>query len=680
MKQFYANIFVPLIVIGLSMAFSFTNTAFAQTSSDKSVDSQRAGKENDSAESISPDLKSKGGSGNNGSSGNINAETKSRGSPPVPVNFRSSVRVDTKATGSSHGPAISSDGDLTAIVYVNYGTHESDTVYLAVSDGRGIDWSPPIRLDADTSVADKSTQSDSVAVLGDSIYVAWLDERYGSGNEELFFTFSHNRGVSWSGEVLIDKGYVPGTGAVREWRMRVTSDPDGGEDHIYFLLAVDPTAEADELLYLVASHSGGSEFSSPAHVPQNSKPIPLTVDVDRIAMAAEGVNVSVIWQDNRNYPAFDEVWFQQSPDGGTTWRFADVGLQTVPRATTDANGNISIAQSGSTIVAAWQEDRTSSTIEEIRANISFDMGITWMQNDILVGGYIPGVDDVDSVEVFISQASPVGSAILPVIAWDDNRTGKDEVYAAVSTDDGLTWTETKVSSTGGSFPVFAGGDDVVGLSWTSGSFPTTVHSTCSLDSGITWMSGFEVSGRTGFDAPSGRIAYNPLYTNFVCTWLSDAAGLDNVYAGGYRPQTLVPAGSFTEGSQVHFRIDHWPNNLELLIGDPLFRVLISSGTGDYTLPDGRNTGLLLDNLLEATIFQFPYSFTGSILLRSGTTPVIPFPGPAVVPPGTVLHCVAVGYDALETPAIVSPVKLVAPPPEAPVKLGKMTDTVEVFVQ
>jgi len=571
------------------------------------------------------------------------------------VNVRPPIHIDTDTVGSAHGPAMASDRDLAALVYVDCGTNGDHSVYVSLSDGRGIDWSDPIRVDSDVTAADKETTAHSIAVVDGHIYVAWIDERFGSGKEEICFNVSHDGGETWAGETLIDKGYIAGTGAVRDWRMVVTRDPAGKENHVFFAVAVDPTSSANEELYFTASHDGGVSFRSAVHVPAET--VRGAADIDAVAMDAEGLSVSIVWQDDRNRSGFNGVYFRSSHDGGQTWNSHDIALKTAPPGTSHAGGQIDVAQIGATIVAAWQENRASSINDELRANISLDGGESWLSDDKLIGNYRAGVDDVDSVDVFISKdyfplpTPPIMVLPIPAIAWDDNRSGVDEVYLASSGDSGETWTERRISERGGSDPALSGGNGMVGITWTGGSFPSAVSSAFSTDSGLSWKGGFEVSHSGGSDAKSGRIEFNYLYNNFICGWVADDLGADNVYVGGYRPQTLVPVGEFRRGSPVHFEVYHWGEAASQFSGETHFGVLISTGLGDFSLPanGGKNTGLLFDAFLQTSLSLNPGILSGVITPFGGRTEEFIFPLTNTLPRVLTLRCVAVGFNPLTIP-------------------------------
>ena len=54
------------------------------------------------------------------------------------------------------------------------------------------------------------------------------------------------------------------------------------------------------------------------------------------------------------------------------------------------------------------------------------------------------------------------SEAIRIVTWEDNRSGSDEVYAAVSTDGGVTWSESQLG-TGGTYPISRAGLNHIGV-------------------------------------------------------------------------------------------------------------------------------------------------------------------------------------------------------------------------
>ena len=85
--------------------------------------------------------------------------------------------ISTSLTGRATGISIASENDDTsAVVYEDTG---NQTIWACVSDGRGLTWSNPIRIDDDGTNAPKDTSESSLIVDGERIYIAWKDKRNG---------------------------------------------------------------------------------------------------------------------------------------------------------------------------------------------------------------------------------------------------------------------------------------------------------------------------------------------------------------------------------------------------------------------------------------------------------------------------------------------------------------------
>ncbi len=522
---------------------------------------------------------------------------------------RPSTLINTNLQDDARGIGVSSQGDLTAICWNEGGG--TNQVFVATSDGRGLSWSSGVRVDNDGFT--KTSQVDSVFVSGSNIYVIW------EANTGLFFNRSTDNGATFGTPIPLDIG--PGT--VTDWRVAYSADPGG--DHIY---VISSTAVADEDLYLTASHDDGATFSLAALVPS----VGITGDVDTLAVAADGLTVHVAWDDNRS--GRDSVYYQKSTDGGATFLPTDVSLGDNV-SVEDSQDPLNIASSGSTVAVMWNEEPGGSGSEVIVANVSSDGGTTFA-GSVTVGSYTSGVDDTDEGDIGID---PLTGTII--VVWEDDRTGSDQAYAATSTDGGLTFSgDTSVSANGAEKPTIHPG--LLGhaaILWESTGNPRTVESSLSRDGGVTWSSSMPVSDNPGFaDFVTG--GYNPLYHNFIAGWASlDASNLQ-LFAGGFRPQTLTPVGSFTPGGQVSFSVSEFPSGESGFT----FGILISGTPGNFLLPlgDGRNTGLASDGFLQRSTAQIPGLLSGSIdSTGMGSTPTFSIPGN--VQPGTQLHCVAVSF-------------------------------------
>ena len=599
--------------------------------------------------------------------------------PLAAQHVRPVTQVDTTTTGFALGPSMSSDGETSAVVYFDGGTGGANIVYVVTSDGRGLTWSAPVRIDsAPVSTTVKFTQSDSCWVYGDNVYAVWRDDRNDDASttsireNDMFLNVSRDGGATWLGDAIVPKGYPAGdlSRTIRDFAIYVHDNGTaaGTDDHVYVLQSVEGPSGGNEELYLAASHDGGASFGAAVYVPVN--PVG-AADVDFIALAAAGTTVHVAWQDNRNGgTSFDDVWYQRSTDGGATWQPADLRLNDISVLQGDAEFEMSLAASGSTVVAAWQEERTSTSNEEIRVAVSTDGGATW-SSDVHPGSGTAGLGDADFA---VGGLAHVNGRIL--VAWNDDAgfaAGEDKVYVTTSGDNGATWSADVMVSdlvAGGGFASFGrprAGQDCVALTWSSDVFPNNASCAWSRDGGATWTANVPVvvSNNTG-DVDFAEVTYNTLYNNVIAGFLADDLGNNRLYVGGFRPQTLTAPATVTAGQVISFSV----SNFCSAENGTRFAVLAAGNTGGHTLADGRATGLANDAFLAQSIGIVQAAVLGGqqtgvlngLINNAGAGMTANLPFPNTVPVGTNLRLVAVGFDL------------------PPLTLGSITDVEVMAVQ
>lgn len=518
-------------------------------------------------------------------------------------NARDAVMLDTTPLTPSHGAVVDCRDELTAIAFVEEDTL-GDEIWVAMSDDRGIDWSTAVRIDQDSTGSNKETQGDAIYVFGDAIYVAWSDERH--GNVEVYMNHSNDGGLTWQGEQLIEKGYGPGVGTVDQWAMRVSPRASNTFNRVYFVFATTRPGTTDESLYFSVSEDGAVTWGGPTHVPAGMAQGTGDVENVCIDIRRKEPDLFISWQDNR----------LNSVDG-------------------TANGDLDISIAGPWYLVGWQDDRAGAGTFEFRVNHSDNYGIDWLAQDEMLGNYVPGVDNVSEIDVLLNRQ-------IYTASWIDDRTGTPEAYA-VGNDTFSTngWVEFQMSSGGAQHINLDGHHDHCGTSWrnlTTGQYMGN-HS---FDQGVSWAAPqVEVSttiGATG--ARNGGISYNKNHSNFIMGWEADDSGVMNVYAGGYRPHTLIPVGPLTKGSQLSFEIEHYP----LTNATYEFGVLFSAAPGAWRLPDRRFSGLHYDNYLQYS-FGTLNTFKG-IVSMTGTGSTGSLTIPTTIPDFTTLYLVAVGAGAV----------------------------------
>lgn len=533
--------------------------------------------------------------------------------PGYAQNPRTPVQLDA-GLGDSQAPAIASEGEMTVATWKD---NVTEFLYASVSTDGGLTWSAATRID-DSLGGNKFVEDIGTRISGGNIYVSWRDER-NSADDDLYFSVSTDGGVTWSADAMIDKGYPSGANPVRDWRM----DADGNN----VAIAVTPD-NGDEELYLVYSTDAGTTWSAATSATSHNG----HSDADAMEIAVVGNTAYLVWVDNFDVVAgtgsrtADACYMSTFDLAGGTFTTMDASVSpNLEVLAGDLDGDIGFSANGSTLAVSMQSDLVAN-FHQTRVNVSTDGGTTW-SGDNVVGNYTDSVDDCDNTKILATDNGDVH------VIWEDNRSGSDEIYSAMSTDGGVSFTEAAASHGAGGFPEIRGNGDYIGINFTGSSFPEGSQLAVSRDGGATYAAVVDVAvGQTG-DADFAEVAYNELYQNFMCTWLSDDLGANQAYAGGMRNQTLTANGPFSAGSAINFD----GSGFGASEAGNEFMVLASTAQGVANIPgDGRDIGLQVNPVLLQSAASPALKGT---MLGDGTssTPSVSFPGSFA--PGTTLYFV-----------------------------------------
>ncbi|MCP4094242.1 MAG: hypothetical protein GY747_12410 [Planctomycetes bacterium] len=262
--------------------------------------------------------------------------------------------------GPAIDPAVATHLELSAVVFEN---DANESIQISLSDGRGLTWTPSMRVDQGTFAA-KKLNDDSVAVFDDNIYVYWLDDRL--AETEIYFNFSTDRGLTFQPfDLKVNKGFM--TDAVTTARMAV--DPRSvspNDDIIVFLIAARKDGTGMDELYLNYSMDSGMTFLG--------APIPFTfhnmlADIDSIDLAVEGGLIYGIWQDNfyRFMPDLDDVMFSAFDPFLGNFFFQDVMLNTNSPSTSAAV--VSTNGLGNLIIGYTEQDPETAALRSGSHNL-----------------------------------------------------------------------------------------------------------------------------------------------------------------------------------------------------------------------------------------------------------------------------------------------------------------------
>jgi len=521
-------------------------------------------------------------------------------------------------TDTAYSPSVATDGEVSVVCWQNSITKE---LLASSSDGRGLTWSAPVRIDDDTTLSNKYLYNHMTAAGNGNVYVVWRDRRDTPGGtmEEAYFTASHDGGATWLPNIRLDNGAAVGTMDTDE----VEISADG--DHVYVLIrANDATGGEGE--FLVSSHDAGMTWSTALRAD------PDLGDCDDETVTCNGMDVYVAWCDDRNALYDDDVFFTMSHDGGLTWMGPEMQLDASGPANGDVDYGMNMKCVGSEICLIWEEDElpSSAADEEIHFIYSDDGGHNWWNEVTVTTGF-------DSDGAMLAYD---GTNIL--IAYEGNSTLVDEIWVSQANDPAAptAWTATMLSTATAQYPVVVGDVDYWSVVGSGAGTPQTPWAVSSHDGGWYWggeldcANGTQPTGDTDFMTA----AYNTLYDNTICAWLSDDLGQNTVYVGGYRSQGVTAVSpSFTTGDTINFMGHGFGNGNIGLTGLVLATL---NGSGSYMLPfgDNRNTGLM-DN---PYIPLYMGMFSGGIdPIGKFMTPTLTIPA---LPAGATLHYCAVALD------------------------------------
>jgi hypothetical protein len=289
----------------------------------------------------------------------------------------------------------------------------------------------------------------------DNIYTVWYDEA--PGNTEIYYKKSTNGGTTWTSKRLT-------------WTTSSSFEPAIAIDsndrvHIVFY---DASTGPYQILYK-KSTNGGTTWTSKrlTWTTSNSESPDIAIDSKD--------HIHLVWQENIS--GNSEIYHRKSTDGGATWSGAkqltsNKGYSYYPAIAIDTNNNIHVA---------WRDDTSGFT--EIHYMNSTDGGSTWVSKRLTWAKWFNYRPDIaidsndhiyvvwsDGLNIFGKKSTnggttwttrkltwTVGPSSYPTIAinrgnnhihlvWQEApQLSDNDIYHKISTDDGVSWTNTRLS-------------------------------------------------------------------------------------------------------------------------------------------------------------------------------------------------------------------------------------------
>jgi hypothetical protein len=257
----------------------------------------------------------------------------------------------------------------------------------------------------------------------------------------------------------------------------------------------------------------------------------------RPGWAKDGALV-VVWADERRGEKHFDIYARRSPDGGTTWETEQLLSRFTRSGPTDLYARPTlVSDNANRLWVVWVGVRSSKSY--LFMNRSADGGRTWTEPVSLSG---------ESRSVFGQQLLQAGNRML--LVWQDTIGGPDRIYAASSSDGGVTWSAPeRVDHLPPGAPAATGVTAVLGndgealVAWHDArNGRDDIFMARSTDSGRTWS---KEDQRMDMDEAGTAISRTPRLVRapdgrVALAWEDDRAGFEGVYA------RIRPAGAKAE--------------------------------------------------------------------------------------------------------------------------------------
>jgi hypothetical protein len=320
-----------------------------------------------------------------------------------------------------------------------------------------------VKVNNDTESADQRSPSITVDNSG-IIYVVWNDRRGNTSYEDIYFAKSTDGGQTFSKNVKINDGAGDRAG----YRPIIKVDSKGT---IYVVWTDFRNGWDNPDIYFVNSTDGGLTFGTNFRVNDGkgatweSWP---SMDIDN------NDNIYIAWTDRRNGSNDYDIYFTKSTDSGLSFEpnvkvNEDIGgvRQTCPSLAVDDGSNVHIV---------WRDFRNGGLNDDIYYARSIDSGKTFETS--------MRVNDDNGTEAQWQPSIAVDDESNVYVVWGDFReSGKENVYFARSTDNGLSFDanikvndgESQLTVAAGFPSIAANKKDNICVVWVDGRNISTIY-------------------------------------------------------------------------------------------------------------------------------------------------------------------------------------------------------------
>ncbi len=241
----------------------------------------------------------------------------------------------TQDDSASSNPSMAVSASNIHVVWHDSRDDTTCEIYYKRSQDNGETWGPDVRLTANSA----RSKVPSVAVVGSNIHVVWSDNR--DGNDEIYYKCSTDNGTTWGPDTRMTNNAPAGS----DFNCIAVANTDV---HIVWRDYRDGNYE----IYHKRSTDNGVSWESDQRLTNN------TAYSMYPSVTASGNNVHVVWNDSRNVNM--EIYYKLSTDRGATWG-TDTRLTNAPRMSQKA----SIAATGLRVSMVWDDNRWDPANYEI---------------------------------------------------------------------------------------------------------------------------------------------------------------------------------------------------------------------------------------------------------------------------------------------------------------------------
>ena len=349
--------------------------------------------------------------------------------------------------GDSIVPQIATYKDSVYTVWLD-GTPGNNDIFFSFSDNNGLTFSQPENI----SNNDGFSASPQITTNKDKIYIVWTDDT--PGNNDIFFSFSDNNGLSFSQPENISNNDGRSLGS------QITTD----KDDVYIVWRDDTPGNLD--IFFSFSDNNGLSFSQPENISNNDG------DSGRSNIATDKDNIYIVWQDDT--PGNNEIFFSFSDNNGLSFSQPENisnndGLSESPQIAIDKdkiyvvwvdntpdNRDIFFSFSDNNGFSFSQPDNISNndgdSFEPKMATNKDDVYIVW--TDITPGNLDIFFSFSDNNGFSFSQPDNIsnndGFSASPqidtntdniYIVWQDDTPGNEEISFSFSDNNGLSFSQ-----------------------------------------------------------------------------------------------------------------------------------------------------------------------------------------------------------------------------------------------